>query len=378
MRRLNRIFWLGTKELRAVLSDVSMVVMILAAFSFMILLDGSEDSGKGGGDTTNMTIAIIDEDNSALSRAIADGFLQPDFKAPIFINNHEIAPGLDEGKFMFALSLPAGFEADLQRGRLVELLLTIDATRASIVSDGATIISLVLETEVTRFLTRSDLDDDSGATLVTRLAFNPTSDGSWTGPISSLLNYLSMLTILLTGAALLRERERGTIEHLMVMPVTSFDIAMAKIWANGLILITSFTLSLALVVQGIMAVPVAGSVPLLLLGTALFIFATAAIGIMLATMARSMAQFAMLFMLIYLPIMQLSGGASPVENQPEILQKITWYLPSRHYLDFANAVVFRAAEADVVWPQLVTIAGLGSVFLIIGLSLFRRSIEASG
>jgi ABC-2 type transport system permease protein len=231
---------------------------------------------------------------------------------------------------------------------------------------------------VARFLTRTDSSDDGGATLVTRVAFNPTGDASWTGPISSLLDNLSMLTILLTGAALIRERERGTIEHLMVMPVSSFDIAMAKIWANGLILIIAFVISLTFVVQGAMAVPLAGSVPLLLVGTALFIFATAAIGIMLATLARSMAQFAMLFMLTYLPIMQLSGGVSPVENQPEILQHITWFLPSRHYLDFANSVLFRAAGFDVVWPQIVTIAALGTIFFLISLSLFRRSIEASG
>jgi ABC-2 type transport system permease protein len=279
---------------------------------------------------------------------------------------------------MFALSLPAGFEADLRHGRLTELLLTIDATRAAIVADGATMIALVLETEVARFLTRTDLGDSSGATLVTRMAFNPTGDASWTGPISALLDNLSMLTILLTGAALIRERERGTIEHLLVMPVSSFDIALAKIWANGLILIVAFVLSLIFVVQGAMAVPLAGSVPLLLVGTALFIFATAAIGIMLATLARSMAQFAMLFMLTYLPIMQLSGGISPVENQPDILQRITWFLPSRHYLDFANSVLFRAAGLDVVWPQILTVAGLGTAFLSVSLVLFRRSIEASG
>jgi ABC-2 type transport system permease protein len=378
MDRLQRIFWLGTKELRAVTSDVAMVVMIIIAFTLMVVIGGGEHNGPGGGSTTNMTIAIVDEDNSALSRGIADGFLEPDFLPPTYISANEIGPGLDDGAFMFALSLPAGFEADLRHGRLAELLLTIDATRATIVADGATMISLVLQTEVARFLTRTDSSDDGGATLVTRVAFNPTGDASWTGPISSLLDNLSMLTILLTGAALIRERERGTIEHLMVMPVSSFDIAMAKIWANGLILIIAFVISLTFVVQGAMAVPLAGSVPLLLVGTALFIFATAAIGIMLATLARSMAQFAMLFMLTYLPIMQLSGGVSPVENQPEILQHVTWFLPSRHYLDFANSVLFRAAGFDVVWPQIVTIAGLGTIFFSISLSLFRRSIEASG
>ncbi|CUH63155.1 Inner membrane transport permease YhhJ [Thalassovita gelatinovora] len=378
MDRMTRIFWLGTKELRAVLSDVSLVVMIIMAFTLMVVAGGGEDHSPGGGGTTNMTIAIVDEDNSALSRAIAAGFLAPDFLPPTYISADEIGAGLDNGAFMFALSLPAGFEADLRRGRLTELLLTIDATRAAIVSDGATMIALVLETEVARFLTRTDPSEEGGATLVTRLAFNPTGDASWTGPISALLDNLSMLTILLTGAALIRERERGTIEHLMVMPLTSFDIALAKIWANGLILIAAFAMSLVFVVQGAMAVPLVGSVPLLLVGTGLFIFATAAIGIMLATLARSMAQFAMLFMLTYLPIMQLSGGVSPVENQPELLQHVTWLLPSRHYLDFANSVLFRAAGFDVVWPQVLTIAGLGTVFLSISLVLFRRSIESSG
>lgn len=377
MDRILHIFWLGTKELRAVLTEVSMVVMILMAFTLLVIA-GSQDEGPESGSSTNMTIAIVDEDNSALSRAIASGFLAPDFLPPTYISANMIGSGLDDGDFMFALSLPAGFESNLRQGRQSEILLTIDATRSAIVADGATMVALILQTEVSRYLTRTDSSNGTGATLVTRMAFNPTSDPTWNGTILALLDNLSMLTILLTGAALIRERERGTIEHLMVMPVTAFDIALAKIWANGLILIVAFTLSLIFVVQGVMAIPLTGSLPLLLGGTALFVFATAAIGIMLATMARSMAQFAMLFMLIYLPIMQLSGGVSPVENQPEILQYITWFLPSRHYLDFANSVLFRTAGLDVLWPQILTIAGLGAAFLVVSLSLFRRSIAASG
>ena len=97
-------------------------------------------------------------------------------------------------------------------------------------------------------------------------------------------------------------------------------------------------------------------------------------GILLGTMARTMAQFALLVVMAIVPILMLSGGMSPIESQPDYVQPFTWLLPSRHFMEFAQAVVFRGADLSAVWPVLLNMAGLGAVFLSISLVIFRRSI----
>ena len=183
--------------------------------------------------------------------------------------------------------------------------------------------------------------------------------------------------MVLTGAALIREREHGTIEHLLIMPLTPFQIVMAKVWANGLVILVAFFLSMVFIVENLLQVPIAGSRVLLLFGTTVYLFAAAAIGIFLGTIARTMAQLSLLLMMAIIMTTMLSGGMTPIESQPEIVQRITWFLPSRHYISFAQAVVFRGAGLDIVWPEFITIASLGLIFFTASLALFHRSITIS-
>ena len=278
---------------------------------------------------------------------------------------------------MFVVTIPPRFEADLRQKLRPVLQLNIDATAVMQAGLGAGYIQAILGDEIAKFARRSDEQLDLPVVLVTRRAFNPNGTQKWFAAIVALLDQLSMLTIVLTGAALLREREHGTIEHLLVMPLTSFEIIMAKVWANGLVILVAFSLSMLFVVQGVLEVPIAGSRWLLLAGATIYLFAAAAIGIFLGTISRTMAQFALLMMLTIMPIMMLSGGMSPIESQPEIIQPITWLLPSRHYMSFSQAVIFRGAGLDIVWPQLLALTLLGGVFFAASIALFRRSIAIS-
>lgn len=373
MRTWENIFWLGTKELRSVLRDGLMVGLILFAFSLSIYSKATGFSDS----VNNASIAIVDEDQSAMSRAVQTAFYPPYFKRPQVISATEIDSAMDQDRFMFVVSIPPNFEKHLREGRQPSIQINIDATAVGQASLGNGYIQSIISAEVNRFVRRSDETTTSYVTLVSRRAFNPNGTGMWFNAMVALLDNLSMLTIILTGAALIREREHGTIEHLLVMPLTSFQIAMAKVWANGLIILVAFVLSLLFVVEGLLDVPVAGARVLLLLGTTLYLFAAAAIGIFLGTIARTMAQFGLLTMMVIMPIMMLSGGMTPIESQPEIIRPVTWFLPSRHYMAFAQAVVFRGADLSIVWPQLVTIVGLGSIFFTGSLALFRRSVSLS-
>jgi ABC-2 type transport system permease protein len=121
--------------------------------------------------------------------------------------------------------------------------------------------------------------------------------------------------VVLTGAALIREREHGTIEHLLALPLTPFEIAISKVWANGLVILLFATASIVLVIRSLLDVPIAGSLPLLLAGVVLYLFFATALSLYLGTVARSMAQSALLIILVVIVLQLLSGGSTPVEKR---------------------------------------------------------------
>jgi len=372
MRTLKNIFWLGTKELRSFFSDAVMVAFLVWSFSFAVY---SEATGSSEA-VNNASVAFVDEDVSRLSRAIAAALHKPYFQPPDYIVARDMDVLMDESRYMFVIVIPADFEADIRRGEQPEIQLNIDATAVGQAAQGAGYLQAIIDREVSQFAGSHGESLLPPIDLALRRAFNPNGTDAWFLAVNSILNSLSMIAILLTGAALLREREHGTIEHLLVMPLNAFQIAMAKVWANGLIILVAFTLSMIIMAEQILAVPIAGSKLLLTFGAAVYLFAAAAIGILLGTMARTMAQFALLTVMAIIPIIMLSGGMSPIESQPEYVQPFTWLLPSRHFMEFAQAVVFRGAHFGAVWHVLLNMAALGAVFLAISLLIFRRSITA--
>lgn len=372
MLELRNIVWLGLKEIRSVLSDVQMLVLLVWCFGLSIALES-----QGQGHVNNASIAIVDEDHSALSRRIRSSLRPPHFREPELISAEEINRAMDASEYMFVLVIPPHFERDIARGRRPAVQFNIDATAVQQAGLGSGYVQSIVDQEVAAFFNTDADMPRASAVLRLRRAFNPNAETGWFESVVALIDQVTMLTIILTGAALLREREHGTLAHLLVMPLRAAEIALAKIWANGLIVLVAFALSLTLVVQGALSVPVAGSRLLLVFGTALYVFAAASVGVLLATLARSMAQFAMLVLLVILPMLMLSGGTSPIEAQPEFLQPFTWLLPSRHYTAFAQAIMFRGADLSVTWPELTAITGLGVVYLAAALASFRRSVIAS-
>lgn len=371
MKTWINIFWLGIKELRSLLSDFIMLMLIVYSFSLAIYSESTAISES----VHNASIAIVDEDRSALSGAISNALYPPYFKTPTLISASDIDQGMDQDKYMFVVTIPPKFEQNIRQGRQPTVQIDIDATAVTQASIGNSYIQSIITKEVNHFVNRSDATTTYPVKLIQRRAFNPNGTGMWFSAINALLNQITMLTIILTGAALLREREHGTIEHLLVMPLNAFQIVIAKIWSNGLIILIAFALSMLVLVEQTLDIPIAGSKLLLLLGTASYLFAAAAIGIFLGTIAQTMAQFALLVLMVIIPMVMLSGGLTPIESQPEIIQPITWLLPSRHFMDFSQAVVFRGAGFDLVWPQLSIIIALGAIFFIASLAMFRRSLE---
>ncbi|MCL2452799.1 MAG: ABC transporter permease [Alphaproteobacteria bacterium] len=373
MNSLLNIFWLGLKELRSLGSDLVMIFFVVYAFTGTIYVQATGTSSE----VNNASIAFVDEDQSALSKELMNAFYPPRFQFPETISAMDVETAMDEGRFMFVVVIPPLFEANVRAGRHPELQLNIDATAMQQAAIGAGYIRNIINGRINSFFARTDVSAPGPINLVIRRLFNPNGETSWFASVVGIINQVTLLTVILTGAAVIREREHGTLEHLLVMPLTAFEIAMAKVWANSLVILVATGLSLLLVVQMVLQVPFAGSVLLWFSGVILYLFFATALGIFLGTISRSMAQFALLIILVVLVLQLLSGGSTPIESQPEWLQYATFFLPSRHFVSFSQKIIYRGGGIEAVWPQFLMVAAIGLGFFVYSLALFRKSIAVT-
>jgi ABC-2 type transport system permease protein len=241
--------------------------------------------------------------------------------------------------------------------------------------NGALYIQNVLMQEILNYMASQEMQLPTLANVVIRAKFNPQFYSSWFNGVMQVVNNITMLAVILTGAALIREREHGTVEHLLVMPVVPPEIMWSKIVANGLVIIIATDLSLLFVVEQWLGIPIAGSKVLFLFGAMLYTICAATLGILLGTITNTMGQFALLAAPILLVIQMLSGGMTPMEGEPVWMQYLMRILfPTPHFVDFSQAVLFRGADFTIVWPQLAAMAAIGSVYFAFSLRRFRHVI----
>ena len=369
--RLANILQLGIKELRGVARDPMLLLLIVYAFTISIYT-----ASRAMPETlSRAVVSIVDEDRSPVASRIISAFYPPYFLPPQVISHAEMNSRMDAGIDTFALNIPPNFQRDLLAGRSPEIQLNVDATRISQAFTGAGYIQSIVSGEVSEFLQRYRGATAVPVDLTLRARFNQQLNKSWFGSVNNVISMITMLSIILTGTALIREREHGTVEHLLVMPVTPTEIMLSKIWSMGLIVLVVSGFSLVIIVQGLLAVPIEGSIPLFMVGTALQLLATTCMGIFLATVAGSMPQFGMLLMLVLLPLQILSGATTPRESMPQIIQDIMLAAPNTHFVILAQAILFRGAGLDVVWPQFAALLLIGAVLFYFSLRRFRRFLR---
>lgn len=373
MQRLANIYRLGVKEFFSLRRDLVMVGLIVYAFTYAVYAPTQHAQTE----LKNASIAVVDEDRSQLSQRLRDALLQPLFQPPAELAANEIEVAMDSGSYTFVIDIPPKFEADVLAGRQPELQINVDATAMTHAGHGATYLQQIIAQEIREFMRGKGAALQEPVSLVVRAKFNPNLNSTWFMGVMQIINMITLLAIMLTGAALIREREHGTLEHLLVMPLTPAEIMIAKVWANGLIIVIAATLSLKVVVQGLLAVPIAGSVPLFVAGTALYLFSVTALGIFLATIARSMPQFGLLALPIFTVMYLLSGGTTPLDSMPRWLQIAMQFSPSTHFVSLAQAILYRSAGFDVVWPSFAAVTAIGVVFFLSALVRFRKTISVT-
>ena len=318
------IYHLGIKELRSLWRDPVMLFLISYAFTFAIY-----SAATAMPETLQRApIAIVDEDRSPLSKRLVDAFYPSYFMPPVMISQAEMDARMDAGFDTFAVNIPPGFQRDVLAGRSPTIQLNVDATRMSQAFTGSGYIQTIIGSEIADFLQGSRARSPLPVDLALRARFNPELNKTWFGAVMKVIDNITMLSIILTGAALIREREHGTVEHLLVMPVTPFEIMTGKVWAMALVVLVATTGSLHFVVQGL------------------------------------------------LPLQILSGGSTPRESMPEFVQIVMLAAPNTHFVLLAQAILYRGAGLSLVWPQFVSLALIGATLFGLSLARFRKTLAA--
>lgn len=372
MRTLKNIIYLGMKELRSLMRDKAMLALIVFAFTVSVYSSATVTSGS----LHLAPIAIADQDRSQLSERIINSFYEPYFLPPADINISQMDGLMDSGTYTFTMDIPPNFQRDVLAGRRPAIQLNVDATRMSQAFLGNSYIQNIVTGEVNTFLAKNRQNSVLPVDPDIRTRFNPNLNQMWFGSVMAIINNITMLSIVLTGAALIREREHGTIEHLLVMPVTPFEIMMSKVWSMGLVVLLASLGSLLLIVRFLLQVPIEGSIALFMCGVALSLFATTSIGIFMGTLARSMPQFGLLMIMVLLPLNMLSGGMTSRESMPQFVQDVMQTMPTTHFVSLAQAILYRGADFLIVWPQFMYLIIIGGAFFGAALLRFRKTISA--
>ena len=373
LRHLENIFWLGSKELVSFSRDAVLLVFVIYSFTLAVYTQAQNTAAE----LTNAPVGIVDEDHSRLSRGIAAALLPPRFKPPVEVAPADVDHLLDIAAYTFILDIPPHFQRDVAAGRRPAIQVNADATAMMQAGIGAGYLEAIIDGEVQRYVARTDRAPAPAVNLALRVAFNPNVTTDLFQSVMAIIGNVNMLALVLAGAAIVREREHGTMDHLLTMPLTPFEIAAAKVWANALVITVAVAVSLWLVVRLLLGINIVGSIPLFMVGVVLYLFFATAVGIFIGTIARSMPQLGLLFLLVALPLNILSGGNTPLDSMPLWLQAIMRLSPSTHFVSFAQAILFRGAGLDVVWPQFLAVTTVAGIFFALAVARFRKVTAAT-
>jgi ABC-2 type transport system permease protein len=366
-----KVWRLGIKEWWSLARDPVMLLLILYTFSGAVYIAATAQPDT----LSRAALAIVDEDQSPLSLRLRSAYVPPQFMPPDLITLEQADTRLDRGRATFVLVIPAGFQRRVLAGRPAELQLNVDATRMSQAFTGSAYVEQIALGEIATFLQRVRAQAAPAVDLSVRARFNPALAPSWFGGLAEMINNITMLSVILTGTALIREREHGTVDHLLVMPVRPLEIMLAKLWSMAAVVLLATLVALLGIVRGILHVRIGGSVPLFLVGAALHLFAVTSLGILLATLARSMPQFGILVVLVLLPLQMLSGATTPRESIPYVLRELMLAAPTTHFVELSQAILFRGAGLDVVWPRFLSLAAIGAGLFGVSLARFGAAMR---
>jgi len=372
---LRRLRVLTAKELLQLSRDLALMFVIVYAFTLDIYIAGSGVSLQ----LNQAAVVVIDGDHSQASRELIYRFRPPYFRL-----DGEVADAatglklLDQGKAMALLDIPPNFQKHLLAGQPTGVQLQIDTSNAVLGTLAASYAGQIVgKYGLDAALARTGLSAESLNVMPRiedrhRVWYNPNQNDTWFFAIAELMTVITVLAIVLPAAATVREKERGTIEQLSVAPLTPIQILLPKVLSMMLVILLGTAVSVFLIMDIAFDVPFKGSLPLFFAVTLLYVFSTAGIGLVAATMSRNLAQVGMLTIMILAPTILLSGVWTPPEAMPPGLRQAMYLSPLYYYIEMGYGILLKGAGLDILWDSLLGLALLGSLIFAFGVWRFKR------
>jgi ABC-2 type transport system permease protein len=320
-------------------------------------------------DVRRVELAVCDLDRSVASRALVDAFTSSTYFREVAAvgEQRELDRWLDSGRARIALTIPAGFAADLAAGRSVAVQLLADGSDAMVGTLGLSYAQGVLREAAADGLPEP-------VDLLPTVLYNPDLVSRFFMVPGVLAMIIMIMTMMLSSMALVRESELGTMEQLLVTPLTPGAIIVGKLVPYALIGAVEITTALPIVLFWF-KVPLEGSLATLALLTLPFMLCTLGLGLLVSTAARTQQQAMMISTFVFmLPQIYLSGFIFPIQNMPAVFQWVTYAIPLRYYVTVLRGVFLKGVGLEVLWPQGLVMLGLGLLILSVARLRFRQRL----
>jgi ABC-2 type transport system permease protein len=374
---LERIKCMLIKEFFQALRDPRMRLFIFAMPVIMLLLFGYAATN----DVQHIATAVYDLDNSVGSREVASRFVKSRyFDVVEYVSDERRARELlDRGQARVVLRMDRGFENDLRGGRTGKVQLLLDGTDSNTAGIVLGYAARITE-EFSQERLQLQLDRRAGnlrlpgqVNLTTRAWFNENLESRNYFVPGVIAILVALITLLLTSLAVVREKELGTIEQIMVTPITPIEFILGKTVPFAII---SFVDVVVVTTVGVFwfDVPIHGSIALLLFCSALYLLTALGVGLLISTVSQTQQQAMMTTFFFFMPAILLSGFIFPIANMPPVVQWLTYLNPMRYFLVIIRGIFLKGAGAVILWPQMVAMTAIGVATLWRAARRFRKTL----
>ncbi|AEB08250.1 ABC transporter permease [Desulfobacca acetoxidans] len=370
-----RLMALLRKEYLQFFRDRSLIYIVLYVFTLEIYLAGTGFNIE----VRNYPTAIFDRDRTQWSLQLAEKFRMPHFRVDYLLHSEaEMVDLLNRGAVSLVVVIPHGFaQALLEKNRAsVQAITDGTLSNTSLLALGyADQMAHIFALELGQRLGKINPQEEHlqpQVTMKPQVLYNPNQKGEWFASLIELFSVITLVSILLPAAAMVREKEYGTIEQLLVTPINPVEIMSAKIISMSSIILTASLASLFLIIFPVFNLPWRGSLLLFLGATNLYVFCATGFGMFIATICRNLPQTILLVIMIIAPILFLSGSWTPLEAMPPVLGFITYLSPLKHYLNIAYNILLKGAGLANLWQDFLNLNILGFGLFAICAFQFRR------
>ncbi|MCP9453732.1 MAG: ABC transporter permease [Nitrospira sp.] len=373
-----RLLVMTKKELLQLRRDVPLLLFLIYSFSLSVYISGAGITMQ----LKSASLLVHDGDRSESSRELIRRFREPTFRFEGEVSEPKRGlEGVNQGTAMLFLDIPPRFHESIRGGETVPLQLQVDTTNAAQGLSAASYVARIIG-DVSRDLAAGRLIAASGGRLelpvvesAPRIWYNPNQDETWFQSIAHILRMITLFAFLLPAAALVREKEHGTVEQLLVAPVMPLHIMLSKVLAMTVVVLVSTMFAVTVIMKPLFGVPIRGSLTLFLILTALYSITTAGLGLFAATVAKNQAQIGMMALLAISPMFLLSGITTPYEAMPSWVQTVMALSPLRYFAEAAYGILLKGVGLDVLWDSVLTMGLLGGVLFSLGMWRFHKQFE---